>query len=82
MMETQCRAELCTPCLSGSKGSCSYVSVQGKRRIISGFTRVMQVAGAAGLQSNAYPAALAATCIEPSPGEIFSSCVVNTKPFL
>lgn len=81
-MEIQCRTELCTPCLSGSKGSYSYLPMQRKRRIIFGFTWLMQVAGAAGLQSNAYPGALVATCIELSPGEISRSCVENTKPLL
>lgn len=54
VMEIKCRTELCTPCLSESEGSCSYVSVEGKRTIISGFNELMQAAGADGLLWNTY----------------------------
>lgn len=48
-MEIKCRTELRTPCWSESKGSYSYVPVERKRRIVSGFNQLMQVAGADGL---------------------------------
>lgn len=68
IMEIKCRTELCTPCLNESKGSYTYVPVEGKRRI-SGFTQLMQVAGAHGLLRNTYLGVLVATCIEISPGK-------------
>lgn len=82
IIEIKCRTELCTPCLNESKGSCCYVPVEGKRKRISGFQQLMEVAGTHGLLQNTYPGVLVGACIEISPGKISCSSIENTKSLL